>query len=632
MSSNDSISFFDELKPFLENVITKPESFITTDQSLSLEALKITKKLYDLGKNEEQKEPLQWEDITHYNAVEELKIEKLNNEQIWDELCMQNEPFLEYVKEQLDDLDELIGGSEQHEDDEENNRGSDSNLSEAAEIDDNVSEVSSEEIEPLDEEGEKDDDKHMDDELTEGDNDTEEEITNFHPELDDEFFNLAEFNKTTENERSFERIPPKCGFLKFSLLCKKPEILNRIDPDELAEEDEIDGAIMYKQFFDPPPKKKNRKSNRKDNILHDESIGTKVNFDSEKNREGERLTHIVQDLFAQDESDDEDGENKKSAFEKKQEKIKKQIERLEMENVAEKDWTLIGEASSKDRPLNSLLEEDLEFDHIAKPVPVITEEVTEKLEDMIKRRILDETFDDVERKRDPNFRPFLPSKLVEVSTEKSNKSLAEIYEEDYFKQTSKDLPNEKDDALSKEHQEIEKGFKELCYKLDALSNFHYTPKPPKPEITVITDVPAIAMEDVIPVSVSDATLLAPEEVYDKKKREVKGETEMDSSEKKRVRAEKKRIKKKEKALKEREKKVIERYMHPLIIRYTSALFLTVLPFVRMNPGMGNKYAKKKILDTLIGQKNVTIIDKDGTQKSTVKKGREIDIRSTNLKL
>jgi hypothetical protein len=55
--------------------------------------------------------------------------------------------------------------------------------------------------------------------------------------------------------------------------------------------------------------------------------------------------------------------------------------------------------------------------------------------------------------------------------------LGEIYEEDYIKQTTGDMTNEKDEALKKEHKEIENIFKDLCHKLDALSNFHYTPKP-----------------------------------------------------------------------------------------------------------------------------------------------------------
>ena len=91
--------------------------------------------------------------------------------------------------------------------------------------------------------------------------------------------------------------------------------------------------------------------------------------------------------------------------------------------------------------------------------------------------ILKGTFDDVERKQDPNFRPFLPSKVVELSHEKSQKSLAEIYEDEYIKQTSGDKTNEKDESLKKEHEQIEDMFKDLCFKLDALSNFHYTPKP-----------------------------------------------------------------------------------------------------------------------------------------------------------
>lgn len=49
----------------------------------------------------------------------------------------------------------------------------------------------------------------------------------------------------------------------------------------------------------------------------------------------------------------------------------------------------MGEASARARPENSLLEEDLDFEHVQKVTPVITEETVRTLEELIKKRILD---------------------------------------------------------------------------------------------------------------------------------------------------------------------------------------------------------------------------------------------------
>ena len=52
----------------------------------------------------------------------------------------------------------------------------------------------------------------------------------------------------------------------------------------------------------------------------------------------------------------------------------------------------------------------------------------------------------------------------------------------------------------------------LCYSLDSLTNFHYTPKPPTAEMETRTNVASVAMEEAIPMAISDAMQLAPEEV------------------------------------------------------------------------------------------------------------------------
>lgn len=161
--------------------------------------------------------------------------------------------------------------------------------------------------------------------------------------------------------------------------------------------------------------------------------------------------------------------------------LSSQIAALEAENVGPKNWATRGEAKAKDRPVNSLLEEDLEFERAGKVVPIITEETTKTIEDIIKQRILDNNFDDVERRRpvDPN--AFLPSRYLEVQDTKSGKSLAEIYEEDFVsareREAGRKVTHALDADLEKKHKEIEDLFEDLSGKLDALSNAHFTPKP-----------------------------------------------------------------------------------------------------------------------------------------------------------
>lgn len=74
-------------------------------------------------------------------------------------------------------------------------------------------------------------------------------------------------------------------------------------------------------------------------------------------------------------------------------------------------------------------------------------------------------------------KPFLPSSVFELNDKQSSRSLAQIYEDDFAAAKSgASSADDRDGKLAKEHKEIEKIWGDICYKLDALCNAHFTPK------------------------------------------------------------------------------------------------------------------------------------------------------------
>lgn len=301
------------------------------------------------------------------------------------------------------------------------------------------------------------------------------------------------------------------------------------DEEEGFEDDLEDGDdtnandVFYKDFFAPPQRKgsgdrKPRKSNYRPSAPNEQDM--------------ERaMADVRRDLF-EDESEREDSDDalsdvsagdpraRKSAHERREAKLAEEIRKLEAANVAKREWTMAGEAKAVDRPMNSLLEQDLDFEHVGKPVPVITAAVSESIEDMIKRRILAQEFDEVLRRRpgSDEFGHAHRRGLVDVDDSKNKQSLAEIYEEQAVKDSNPDTyVSKSDEKTKKEEKEVEQLWKEVCGKLDALSSWHYRPKAAAPSLTVVSDVATISMEDAQPataqgVSGGDQTL-APQEIY-----------------------------------------------------------------------------------------------------------------------
>lgn len=295
--------------------------------------------------------------------------------------------------------------------------------------------------------------------------------------------------------------------------------------DEAMDDEGMDmnaNGVFYRDFFAPPAKK--HKPGKPKKSVHFKPAQP---ADEDVDR---AMADVRRDLF-DDESDNDsedalsdvsagDPKSRRSAHERRQAKLAEEIRKLEAASVAKREWTLSGEAAAVDRPLNSLLEEDLEFEHVGKPVPVITPEVTEGIEDMIKRRILAQEFNEVLRRRpDVDGVPNGTRRgMIELDDSKPNKSLAEVYEEEHVKNTNPDTyVSQSDEKLQREEKEIQAMWGDLSSKLDALSSWQYRPKPSAPTVSVVSDVAAVAMEDAQPTTASaitgESSRMAPQEVY-----------------------------------------------------------------------------------------------------------------------
>ncbi|KAG9525030.1 Mpp10 protein, partial [Aureobasidium melanogenum] len=312
------------------------------------------------------------------------------------------------------------------------------------------------------------------------------------------------------------------------------------DNEEEVEEGEMDGMgslsntndVKYADFFAPPAKKarKNKKGRpNPHNFPAKQASPSGADEPAEDDEEMERtMEKVHRDLFDDVTDDEEDEENldpadprsRRSAHERRQAALTEEIRRLEAANVAKRDWTLSGEARAADRPVNSLLEEDLEFERVGKPVPVITAEISESLEELIKRRILAEDFQDIIRRRPDDLATGNSSRRgrldFELDDSKNKKSLAEMYEEEHLKATDPNYVDAKDEKAQKEQREIDALWRDISNKLDSLSSWHFKPKGPATQLDIRVDAPVVRLEDARPTAGAEAAAasqLAPQEIY-----------------------------------------------------------------------------------------------------------------------
>ncbi|XP_032956266.1 U3 small nucleolar ribonucleoprotein protein MPP10 isoform X2 [Rhinolophus ferrumequinum] len=536
-------------------------------------------------------------------------IDSFDDEQIWQQLELQNEPVLQYfenaVSETIKDGDlSLLPETEEHECEEDGSE---------------VGAAGQEDLEQDVEEGEEasdlsGEDPNQDETARNASRSDLRKSPVFSDEDSDLDFDISKLEQQSKLQNKVPRKPREKSLVddKFFKLAEMETFLENMEKEEEqkddSEEDDIDlfedvdsdedegglsgrqtlksgkssRNLKYKDFFDPVESDEDiasvpdgelgsdeeeeeiaeeEEEEEEESISEtDEDNDLETSEDMKQHKEtSKRVTFALPDDEETEATDtlnvQKDSDEVKSSFEKRQEKMNEKIASLEKELLEKKPWQLQGEVTAQKRPENSLLEETLYFDHAVRLAPVITEETTLQLEDIIKQRIRDQAWDDVVRKEKPKEDAYEYKKRLTLDHEKSKLSLAEIYEQEYLKLSQQKTAEEE----NPEHVEIQKMMDSLFLKLDALSNFHFIPKPPVPEMKVVSNLPAITMEEVAPVSVSDAALLAPEEVKEKNKAgDMKTTAEKTATDKKRERRKKKYQKRLKIKEKERRRKVLEK--------------------------------------------------------------------------
>jgi U3 small nucleolar RNA-associated protein MPP10 len=242
-----------------------------------------------------------------------------------------------------------------------------------------------------------------------------------------------------------------------------------------------------------------------------------------------------------------------SSFKKYNDKKSQEIQQLEKELISAKKWDMKGEVKGQERPENSLLSISSIIERASKPIPIVSQEHTNTIEDLIIDRIKNDNYNDVIPYKKPINTDNNDDNDDSIN-EKSKIGLGQIYENEYMEKNTSSSKSSNTDKLDANKEEIKELFNIINKQLDALSHFHYTPKPVVNDINITSiknrsSIRSILIENINPTSESDANALAPEDVYKKKtgrSAALKADAEYDRDDKKRLRLASKSKKRKEK--------------------------------------------------------------------------------------
>ena len=358
-----------------------------------------------------------------FGPLQRLHINGVDSESIWEEIQTRNRPLLRYVNNALDRIGQSLKGKEDN--------GVTSFLSNTDK--DELSEEESSDEEQDEQEENEELEGSLDEDFEEGrdDFDGSEDGDNEEVAIDDEELDMEAFLDQVEDEEDryvtkLIRSEKKAGHKGYAEeedneddVMDFERVENELynddddeeveDGDDLAEGrsvDDIGATAKFRDFFGSGAMKKGISSGSKtprrrgflDVAEEEESDDAADDEDEEEEEE------VDVDEEEEEEEDEEDGvegngglkeKEVLTSFQKKQRKLKEEIAELEKSIVGQKSWDLRGEVKASDRPENSLLEVVVDVEKASKPAPIVTQEHTNSLEEMIVKRITEQKFDDV---------------------------------------------------------------------------------------------------------------------------------------------------------------------------------------------------------------------------------------------
>ncbi|XP_063543100.1 U3 small nucleolar ribonucleoprotein protein MPP10 [Cydia strobilella] len=507
----------------------KPVKFLTVQKDVKDDITSLVKSLYDLTKSEEISDGKKRKG----SALPKLIVKDFDEEQIWQQIDLQNTQC----------WDQLVW-------DVANGMSTKKDLTFPVKIKDEENESQDEEMETKSQSEEEMETKsESEEEMEENPKPKKSKKSNLKKKtkssiVDDKFFKLNEMEQFLLQEEKEKKAASD----------SEDSIDLFDDVDDESGEEEAQG--MYNDFFnneDGEDDEGDQDDSGNDEEREHEQEKSELKDKKSKEKDKKVRFAAMEDSESDDESTVENDEpntkkdNKdehKSDFEHRQDRLKQTINRLEEKMLKEAPWQLKGEVDAVKRPQNSLLEEVVDFDLTSRPPPIITEQTTVTLEDIIRQRIKDKAWDDVEKKEKPVDDQLQFRKTEIIDQSKSKLSLAQVYEAEYLKQKQAASGEKEEEEEPEAHKEVKEAMKKLFAKLNALCHYHYTPRAPQAEVKIVSNTPAISMEEVAPVSTSDAALLAPEEVKKKHRGDLMSKEERSSTDKKRERRKKKQLQRK----------------------------------------------------------------------------------------